>query len=107
LGGDGEPLPGHAIARLGSGRLFHPRINRLAFSPDGSVLASSGEGGVRIWHATTGQQLARLPVEARSTFAFSSDGQFLATALPVGGWPRLWCPFTGRLMRGLRQAGSV
>ncbi len=54
----------------------------LAFSPTGPVLASAGDGGVRIW------DLSRAPADGVETagfkvhhLAFSADGKKLATAL--------------------------
>jgi WD40 repeat protein len=98
-----EPLPRQAIARLGSARLFHPGAVRLAFAPDGSMLASQGSGGVRLWNAATGAALARLSFADTegAAIAFSPDGRYLATLSSRDYRIRLWCPFTCRLLRVL------
>jgi WD40 repeat protein len=53
-------------------------VRSVTFSPDGSMIASSGrdENTVIVWETSTGTELARLPgIIAR----FSPDGRFLAT----------------------------
>jgi WD40 repeat protein len=60
------------------------RVGRLAFSPDGTVLAApDGAGGVRLWEAAGGTPLRefRGPDNAFLTaLAFSPDGRTLAAA---------------------------
>jgi WD40 repeat protein len=65
---------------------FFQRIESLAFSPDGTLLASdSGNGQIRLWDVTSGELLARLGEGDRrtSSLAFSPDGALLAAG---GGW---------------------
>jgi WD40 repeat protein len=61
-----------------------------AFSPDGSVLATSGGGGVRLFDPATGEQILELrghetPV---CSLSFNADGSMLASQSP--GEVRVW-----------------
>lgn len=56
----GDPLPLHAVARLGTMRLRHVELIHLAFSADGKALASSGGGVVRLWRVSDGRLLKEI-----------------------------------------------
>jgi RNA polymerase sigma factor (sigma-70 family) len=61
----------------------HTHDVRLAFSPDGSLLATSGDDGtIRLWHADTDIQERELRGHTRTlqSLAFSRDGQRLLSA---------------------------
>ncbi len=82
----GEPLPPGAIARLGvprsrqPGGVYRATIQALAFSPDGSILASTqGHWGVVLWDTATGQEIRRLDVKGVYLYYlfFSPDGKRL------------------------------
>ncbi len=73
-----KTLPPEALLRLGSLTLNHPqRTFCVAFSPDGSLLASGCEERIRFWDVKTGQLVSELPVGA-SAMSFSPDGTQLA-----------------------------
>ncbi|MGH8907396.1 MAG: TIR domain-containing protein [Egibacteraceae bacterium] len=65
-------------------------ITKVAFSPDGTLLASAATSldGLRLWGVATRKLLAVLP-EPASAVAFSPDGTILATGHPDFG-VRLW-----------------
>jgi WD40 repeat protein len=78
----GDPLPEHAIARMGTLRFRHPGwLHRILFSPDGKVIASADSEEVRFWDASSGLLLRRLvPGHEIKTMAMSRDGKRLALA---------------------------
>ncbi|WP_268252671.1 WD40 repeat domain-containing serine/threonine protein kinase [Streptomyces alanosinicus] len=63
----------------------------MAFSPDGSVLATGGIREVLLWDPVTGGRVTgwRLFVPVTAALAFSPDGSLLATA-DWGGAVQLW-----------------
>jgi RNA polymerase sigma factor (sigma-70 family) len=90
----GDPLPEHAIGRLGTTRLRHgASIRFLRFTPDGKRLVSQAGDGVRIWNVDTAAQLGFIPPSAASlkpsridfeTIEISADGKLLATPGATG-----------------------
>jgi hypothetical protein len=113
----GDALPPGAFARLGTVRLRHPQVSRVAFSPDGAAVYAGGPGlnaAFACWEASTGKELWQLklpPDEPAARYALSPDGRTLAVgvnrAVPLG--PRsayrstltLWDVRTGKVRRRL------
>ncbi len=80
----GDPLPTGVVARLGTGRLFHPH-SHFAFSPDDKLLASSGGGLLRLWDVPSGKELRHIElpspkfnINVTMPPAFSPDGKLVA-----------------------------
>ena len=87
---------------------FHPTehtspVKKIAFSPDGNMLASSSyDDTIRFWDAQTGSHLRVLPERRASGYsmAFSPDGNILA----CGSWEdniHLWDVQTGMQLHTL------
>jgi WD40 repeat protein len=87
----GDPLPGGAIARLGSTRFRQGSwVRDLSLSPDGKTIAAVEFNKVRLWDSATGKELRCFPLvsaggsdRSGESGAFAPDGKTLA----VGGAP--------------------
>ncbi len=84
------------------------KINALAFTPNGKILASgSDDGTIRLWDASTGTQMLSLSSGKTRALAFSMDGKILASiSNPVQ--IQLWDIAIGRQLTFLKgQNGSA
>jgi len=83
-----------------SGRLTAPGTTTTTASPDGQLLASTGEDNIiHIWDLTNNQEIATLKghTGAVTGLAFSPDGKVLATS-SFDNSVRRWDPKTGKLL---------
>lgn len=72
-------------------------VRGLAFSPDGSRIATgSFDGTAKIWDAQTGKELLHLGHEGIGWVAFSPDGSRLATSSFMDGTLKIWNAETGK-----------
>ena len=83
----GDLLPQAAVARLGSMRFRHGRsLSRIVYSPDGRLLASFGDGMIRIWETSSGRELHQ--IGGSDNFALLPDSAMMAcTVLDTAGEP--------------------
>jgi WD40 repeat protein len=77
-----DAVAGKVVRRIDSGPEY---VLAVAFSPDGTLLASAGEGSprenLRIWNVSGGTSVGAIgPPDAAHSVTFSRDGRLLAAA---------------------------
>lgn len=84
----GDPLPAHAIARLGSLRFRHPyHFFTVLASPDGrQILTLGDEGQLRCWEVPSGKLVHEITLRGVTTrlLAWMPDGKTLVTPIKTG-----------------------
>ncbi|MGI5177645.1 eIF2A-related protein [Dactylosporangium sp. CA-152071] len=92
------PLPGEEHARITPWvtSMHTGTVNAVAWSPDGTRLATGGNDGVRVWNATTGEEHLQLTghTDWVRSVAWTADGTRLATGGDNG--VRVWNATTGQ-----------
>lgn len=97
----GDPLPEHALARLGTVRLRHASsVDNGFFFADGKTVISGGrDASIVFWDIATGKAVRRLSGPSSfNRMAVSPDGMLLAAADESGG-SAIWNLADGRQLR--------
>ena len=78
-------------------------INDVAFSPDGSILATAGDDdALRFWDPATGEPLSSVTGDSIVVGAsFDADGSLAAACWPFEDVVRIVDPSTGRVVRAI------
>ena len=100
---------GENIATLGGyNRTWKASVQSMAFSPDGTTLASGSFGDVNLWDVTTRTNIATLSGHTEWVFsvAFSPDGTTLASG-SQDGTVKLWDVTTRTNIAILEHTGQV
>lgn len=78
----------------------------VAFSPDGTTLASGNGKGITLWEVATGRSKASLDKDSIRSVVFSPDGVLLASG-SIYGFVRLWDAGTYREWTTLGQHDGI
>jgi WD40 repeat protein/uncharacterized caspase-like protein len=76
-------------------------ITHMAFSRDGKMLATGGEGpgDLKIWDVASGRMLQDIVVEDVKGLAFSPDGKLLASVAFLDDAVRIWDTASGKALQ--------
>lgn len=101
-----DPLPTHALKRLGSGRLRHgSSIMGVQYIQNGrSILSVGRDFTFRVWDAATGRETSHLKIEEQRSahdWMVSPDGQYVIT-LDYNQPSQVWSLTTGKLLHELK-----
>jgi RNA polymerase sigma factor (sigma-70 family) len=101
----GDPLPVDALARMGTVRFRHGgEVKAVALSPDGTLAASGGADGIRLWETATGKELHHCEgIQEVNGLALSPNGKTLLSANNGHKAIRLWDVATGALLREISK----
>jgi WD40 repeat protein len=114
LGGGWDENHHLRMYRLGANDLIPVRFSpinadRVAFSPDGTTLATSSEDGITLWDLTRPSPIERLKLPAltgyRPDFRFNASGSRLASW--NGGKLGLWDTASGKQLRAWDWPGPI
>src|SRR5712691_13389498 len=76
----GDPLPPGALARLGTVRWRHSHRTAdlaTAFSPDGKIVVTVGDGTLKRWDTATGKLLGQFSGRNLGAVLYASNGRWL------------------------------
>jgi WD40 repeat protein len=107
LDAHGDPLPPHALLRLGTVRLRDPYPQgSMALSPDGKIVATGGmDRTIRFWDVATAKEVRQLHEDDSILgLDFSPDGKTLAT---MGRRTSLWDVAKGETIKQFHVAAQA
>ena len=103
-------ITGSELYRLGENTLLFVQVLDVAFSPDGTKMATAEYGHIRIWDPNNGSKLFVLNLpwsyDQVSSVSFSPDGSKLASLSVMSSDARIWDIKTGSELHSLTYGES-